>query len=62
LKIPDEELRSALDEMVNSFQKDELAYFAFPGKSENPFRDRLAYVLHKRYEADGYIQGCSVRC
>jgi hypothetical protein len=55
MKIPDEELRSALDEMVDSFQQDELAYLAITSKSENPFRDHLAYLLHKRYEADGYI-------
>lgn len=41
--------------MVNCFQKDELAYLAITSKSENAFRDRLAYLLHKRYEADGYV-------
>jgi hypothetical protein len=55
MKIPDDELRSALDEMINSFQKDELAYLVVTSKSELPVRDRLAYLLHKRYEADGYV-------
>lgn len=54
MKEPDEELRSALNEIGCSFRKDELAYLAITSKSEHPFRDRLAYLLHKRYEADGY--------
>jgi len=47
VKEPDKEICSALDEIRKEFEEDELAYLAATGKIEFPFRNRLAFLLHK---------------
>ncbi len=55
MKEPDKEICSALDEVGKAFEENELAYLAATCKIEFPFRDRLAFLLHKRYESEGYL-------
>jgi hypothetical protein len=55
VKEPDKEICSALDEIGKAFEENELAYLAATSKIEFPFRDRLAFLLHKRYESKGCL-------
>jgi hypothetical protein len=55
VKNPDEEICSALNEIGKAFEENELAYLAVTSKIEHPFRDRLSFLLHRRYEAEGYF-------
>jgi hypothetical protein len=50
VKEPDKEICSALDEVGKTFEENELAYLAATCKIEFPFRDRLAFLLHKGSE------------
>ena len=55
MKEPDKEICSTLDEVGQTFEENELAYLAATSKIEFPFRDRLAFLLHKRFESEGYL-------
>ena len=55
VEYSDQKIRSALDEIGDTFEENELAYLAVTSKIEHPFRDRLSFLLHKRYEAEGYL-------
>lgn len=50
----DIDLSTILAGMKSTFGEGELAYYWVTGKSETPFRDRLAYVLHQRLKPLGY--------
>lgn len=51
----DEQLAVALQEIGCEFEDNELAYLAITSKIESPFRDQLAYHLHKRHAGAGYM-------
>ena len=44
-------LIQSLEQVVDEFGKDELAFLALTTKIELPLRDRLAYVLYKKLKA-----------
>lgn len=48
-------LIKSLEQVVNEFGKDELAFLALTTKIELPLRDRLAYVLYKKLQEEGLI-------
>lgn len=43
----EDRLVETLRTIGEDFQENELAYLALTGKVENPFRDRLAFKLHR---------------
>jgi hypothetical protein len=49
------DVAAALAALEGEFRADELAYLAATMKVENPVRDRLAYLLHRRYGGQGLI-------
>ena len=58
MKEPDKEICSTLDEVGQTFEENELAYLAATSKIEFPFRDRLAFLLHKRFnQRDTWSRG-----
>ena len=48
-------LIQSLEQVVDEFGKDELAFLALTTKIELPLRDRLAYVLYKKLKTEGLI-------
>jgi hypothetical protein len=50
-----DELKTAMSEIVQSFEKDELAYLALTSKIELPIRDRLAFYLYKKFWKDDIV-------
>jgi hypothetical protein len=48
-------IRETLGGIENAFAPNELAYLAATTKIELPFRDRLAYLLHRRLEPAGIL-------
>lgn len=48
-------LAQSLEQVVNEFGKDELAFLALTTKIELPLRDRLAYVMYKKLKEEGLV-------
>ena len=48
-------LIKSLEQVVNEFGKDELAFLALTTKIELPVRDRWAYVLYKKLKKQGLV-------
>lgn len=51
----EETFRETLVRVGEAFADDELAYLAATTKIELPFRDRLAYLSHRRFEPEGVL-------
>jgi hypothetical protein len=49
------DLIRALEEIKDEFRPNELAYLAATSKIELPIRDKLAFNLHRQYEAAGFL-------
>lgn len=51
----DRALREALQNIPSEFRENELAYLATTTKVELPFRDRLAFLLHQKFNECGLL-------
>lgn len=51
----DTDLMAALASVEHEFGPNELAYLALTCKIELPIRDRLAFMLHRRYQGSHYL-------
>lgn len=60
----EQDFRLVLECLINqgkTFKKNELAYLALTSKIELPFRDRLAFQIHKHFERQTQPMRCASR-
>lgn len=55
MSLTEERLVESINQTFSEFRTSELAYLALTSKIEHAFRDRLAFLLHTLYLADGYL-------
>lgn len=55
MKLDKNLIMSSLQQTIDEFGKDELAFLALTTKIELPLRDRWAYVLHKKLAKQSFI-------
>lgn len=52
MKITKGHIINVIKETENSFYENELTYLAMTSKVENPLRDKIAYLLHRKFSKD----------